>query len=270
MKKTINCDVIIPTFKNINTILRAVNSIENQTVLPKKIYIIDDFSNDEKYLELLNKLNDKSLIEVILLDENVGPGSARNVGIKLSDAKYIAFLDSDDAWHPKKLEIQYYIMEKELYYLTCHRTVFKVDDEIEDINKNFYAKKIQSKKLLFKNIIATRSVMMRNDKRYYFKENKRYSEDYLMWLEIAIDNNKLGYIDENLAYHFYNNISSGLSSNQKGMFLGELENFRILNENQKISNFTKYICSCLSFIKYLNRLRKTNILIKGFNLKYEK
>lgn len=263
MKKIINCDVVIPTFRNNNTINRAIDSVLNQSVSPNKIIIVDDYSNDEEYLNILKKLESKEFIEIIYLDKNSGPGTARNKGIMRSRSKYIAFLDSDDAWHPKKLEIQYHLMENESYYLSSHNTIYK-NNNIEEDPGETEVKALRPTILLFKNIIATRSVMMRNDRRYFFKENKRFSEDYLLWLEIAFDKNKIGYINNNLGYHFYNNFSSGLSSNQKEMFLGEIENYSILAKNKKISNLTRYLVSLVSFIKYINRIKKIYKLNKGY------
>ncbi|TDM19510.1 glycosyltransferase family 2 protein [Macrococcoides caseolyticum] len=265
MKKTINCDVIIPTYRNIDTINRAVDSVLNQTVLPNKIIIIDDHSNDTEYLKVLRELESLEIVNVLYLNKNGGPGTARNKGIEISNAKYIAFLDSDDAWHLNKLEIQYQVMENKNYYLTAHNTIYKNNNIIERISESYISKNVSPKKLLFKNIIATRSVMLKNDKTYFFKENKRFSEDYLMWLEIAFDKKKIGYINENLAFHFYNNFSSGLSSNHKKMLLGEIENFKILAERKKIARITQYLASLFSILKYLKRLVKVLLFSKGHN-----
>ena len=51
------------------------------------------------------------------MKQNVGPGEARNVGIKASDSEYLAFCDSDDYWMPDKLEKQLAFMaKKDVFY----------------------------------------------------------------------------------------------------------------------------------------------------------
>lgn len=95
----IDFDVIIPTFNRINLITRAIESIDNQSLIPKKIIIVDDgstdgtkdlFSNDDRYL--------------YIYQNNRGGASARNKGLLFSESEWIAFLDSDDIWEKNHLE----------------------------------------------------------------------------------------------------------------------------------------------------------------------
>ena len=89
--------VIIPVYNSYETIMRAVDSVINQTVLPREIIIVDDCSNDVITKELLKSIEyeQKSHVDITILylDTNVGPGSARNRGMEVAKAKYIAFLD---------------------------------------------------------------------------------------------------------------------------------------------------------------------------------
>ena len=108
--KNADVSVIVPFYNNINTLYRAITSIYNQTLLPKEIIIVNDGSTkkeSEKLIKLIKKF-DKKKIKIILLflKKNSGPGSARNFGWNKSSCKYIAFLDADDSWHIKKIEIQ--------------------------------------------------------------------------------------------------------------------------------------------------------------------
>jgi glycosyltransferase involved in cell wall biosynthesis len=96
--------VIIPVFNREKLVVKAINSVLAQTYQDFEILIIDDASTDntEKVIRDLN--NDK--IKYYRLDKNSGQCIARNFGIKKSNAKYIAFLDSDDEWFPEKLKLQ--------------------------------------------------------------------------------------------------------------------------------------------------------------------
>lgn len=96
--------VVIPTWNRANTIVRAVRSVLLQDYKDIEIIIIDDASTDNTF-EVVSTILD-SRIKYFRLEKNVGPAQARNMGIKYSSGKYIAFQDSDDYWEKSKLSIQ--------------------------------------------------------------------------------------------------------------------------------------------------------------------
>jgi len=101
--------VIIPTYNNSQVIGRAVSSAVRQTLRDIQIIVVDDGSTDNTQ-EIVSNLSD-SRIGYIRLAENRGSGAARNRGLQIAKGRYIAFLDSDDEWHPSKLERQVRLME---------------------------------------------------------------------------------------------------------------------------------------------------------------
>jgi glycosyltransferase involved in cell wall biosynthesis len=101
--------VIIPYFNSQDTIIRALNSVNSQTLLPHEVIIVNDFSDDNETKKILQNLvqnNWNFKLIIIHLTKNMGPGNARNIGWNNATGEYIAFLDSDDSWHPLKLEIK--------------------------------------------------------------------------------------------------------------------------------------------------------------------
>jgi glycosyltransferase involved in cell wall biosynthesis len=101
--------VVIPTYNRGLSTIGAVKSVLAQTYRPLEILVVDDGSTDgsidlvEQFLRSIAHVD----AEVTLLrQENRGPGCARNAGIAMARGAYIAFLDSDDTWHPEKLEQQ--------------------------------------------------------------------------------------------------------------------------------------------------------------------
>ena len=103
-------DIIIPVFNGSNTIEACINSVLAQKgYVPQKIIVIDDGSSDDSALIAINFNN--PLIKVIKTT-NQGVANARNLGIKYSTAKWIAFLDADDLWLPDKLLKQLHIAEQ--------------------------------------------------------------------------------------------------------------------------------------------------------------
>lgn len=102
--------VIIPTYNRAGKIMRSVESVLNQTYRDIELIIVDDCSKDNT-VEVLHKVQDDRL-RVIRLEQNSGACVARNTGIEAAKGEYIAFQDSDDAWHLEKLEKQLDALEK--------------------------------------------------------------------------------------------------------------------------------------------------------------
>ncbi|MBC8323131.1 MAG: glycosyltransferase family 2 protein [Candidatus Marinimicrobia bacterium] len=94
--------VIIPAFNRAHTLPRALDSLLAQTLKPKEIIVIDDGSTDDTKAVLADYLG-----LCIIEQANCGVSAARNVGVEKASGEWLAFLDSDDEWLPKKLEKQW-------------------------------------------------------------------------------------------------------------------------------------------------------------------
>jgi len=252
--------VIIPCYRCAVTIERAVDSVLNQTQVPEEIILVDDFSDDGSatisYLKNLKQKYQKFNIQILSLEKNQGPGSARNEAWKIASQPYIAFLDADDSWYPNKLELQYSWMKSHPeVLLTAHSSIQLFNDSHQkQFNhcKNFYPLNII--KLLFFNCIPTRSVMLKREIQYRFSPGKRYAEDYLLWLSIALDRHPIYFLGLPLSYSYKNEFGdSGLSSHMWQMEVGELNNYFLLFKTNKMSFFLFFTCSAYSLIKYIRR-----------------
>lgn len=102
--------VIIPTYRRSKYLIRAIESVLNQTYKDIEIIIIDDNgkgTEDQIDTQIrLQEYIDKNEIIYIPLEKNSGGSAARNVGINKSTGKYIALLDDDDEFMPQKIELQ--------------------------------------------------------------------------------------------------------------------------------------------------------------------
>jgi glycosyltransferase involved in cell wall biosynthesis len=96
--------VVIPTVDRSRTVVRAVRSALAQTLSPIEVIVVVD-GHDEATLEALREVEDPRL-RVKLLPARVGAGAARNAGTAEACAEWVAFLDDDDEWDSRKLEIQ--------------------------------------------------------------------------------------------------------------------------------------------------------------------
>lgn len=101
--------VIIPTHNRAKFLDSAVTSVLNQTFQDFEIIIVDDASTDDTP-QVVRQFKDER-IKYIRHEANQGGSSTRNTGIANSSGEYIAFLDDDDEWLPKKLKLQVELME---------------------------------------------------------------------------------------------------------------------------------------------------------------
>ena len=97
--------IIMPCHNSSGYIKESIESVLNQTYQDWELLIIDDCSSDgsPNYIRRLI-LDDRC--KLIELETNVGAAEARNIGQNAAEGRFIAFLDSDDLWEPRKLELQ--------------------------------------------------------------------------------------------------------------------------------------------------------------------
>ena len=100
--------VVIPAYNSARTLGETLESILSQTIVPRQIIVIDDGSKDGTGDVA------RGFGEVITYrrQENAGPSAARNHGLRLASEPWIAFIDADDVWHPRKIELQMRCLEK--------------------------------------------------------------------------------------------------------------------------------------------------------------
>lgn len=102
--------VITPAHNAASVLARAIQAVADQTRGSVEHIVIDDGSKDGT-LELLQELSREVPHLRYLHQQRQGAGMARNLGIEAAQGRYIAFLDSDDLWLPRKLEAQVTFME---------------------------------------------------------------------------------------------------------------------------------------------------------------
>lgn len=95
--------VIIPSYNRAGSIRAAVESVLKQSYADLELIVVDDGSTDDTEA-VLKGIDDDRLRYIY--QENAGACVARNTGIAAARGEYIAFHDSDDIWHPTKLEKQ--------------------------------------------------------------------------------------------------------------------------------------------------------------------
>ncbi|UWG50170.1 Glycosyl transferase family 2 [Halalkaliarchaeum sp. AArc-CO] len=101
--------VVLPTYDRPEFLAEAVRSVRQQTYPRIELVVVDDCS-PRPAADILAEVNTGSIFSVrcIRHDENSGANAARNTGIREANGKFIAFLDDDDKWLPKKIGRQVY------------------------------------------------------------------------------------------------------------------------------------------------------------------
>ena len=94
---------ILPTWNRAEWLEKSIQSVLDQTFGDFELVVVDDASTDST-AEIIERYSGK--IRTIVFSENRGVSAARNAAISTSDSEWIAFLDSDDFWHPDKLQKQ--------------------------------------------------------------------------------------------------------------------------------------------------------------------
>ncbi|WP_435362194.1 glycosyltransferase family 2 protein [Haloarchaeobius sp. DFWS5] len=104
--------VVIPTYNRADSVTRAIDSVLTQTVDDVECIVVDDASTDDTQA-VLEQYEDEQRVRTLLHEVNQGGNAARNTGLDAAEGEYVALLDSDDEWKPRKLERQLERLENE-------------------------------------------------------------------------------------------------------------------------------------------------------------
>lgn len=115
MNKDIVVSVVIPTFKRPDTLDRAINSVLNQTCPNVEVIVVDDNDPDTEGRRLteekMAQFNNEPRVRYIKHERNKNGSAARNTGARAANGEYVAFLDDDDEYLPRKIETQLEALE---------------------------------------------------------------------------------------------------------------------------------------------------------------
>tara|TARA_Y100000816_G_scaffold183065_1_gene132646 strand:+ start:642 stop:1385 length:744 start_codon:yes stop_codon:yes gene_type:complete len=235
--------IIIPYYKKKKFIDKTVSSIINQTYKNLEIIIIYD-DEDTSDLEFISEIQKKDKRIIIIKNlRNEGAGNSRNIGIKKANGKYIAFIDSDDTWQKNKLQKQINFMHKNNINAS-HTSYYIVDDKDKILGKRVAKNFFLLKELLKSCDIGLSTVIIK--KNLISDEikfpNLKTKEDFVLWLKLLQNNNKIYALDEYLT--FWTNSPNSLSSST---YQKLLDGFKVYN---KYMNFnlikSLYLLLCLS------------------------
>lgn len=173
--------IVLPVFNAEKTIEKTLESILLQAYTEFEVFVIDDCSTDMTVAQI-EKIADKR-VKLIKNEQNKGAAYSRNKAIERSRSRFVAFVDSDDAWLPDKLQKQVKFMTENNCAISCTAYSRYVEDSFE---KNVVPPShITRKMMLASNYIALPTSMVdfsMTGERYF--RQLRAKEDYLFWLDL--------------------------------------------------------------------------------------
>ncbi|MBQ8555580.1 MAG: glycosyltransferase [Clostridia bacterium] len=178
--------VIIPTYNRRALLLRAVDSVLRQTYADLECIIVDDGSTDGT-AEAVRRLPDPR-IRYVRQERNAGACAARNRGVDMARGAYIAFLDSDDVWHPDKLEKQLVLLERTGADVATHAMYrMEVDGKAKLFPAHVQDGPLTLDDLLFENLVSTQCMMGRTEvfREVRFDEDMPRLQDWDLMLRLA-------------------------------------------------------------------------------------
>lgn len=175
--------IIMPVFNGLWFVGRTLTSVLNQAGYDDyEVIAIDDASTDGTGL-LLEGFGDER-IRRISLPANVGPAVARNRGIEAAQGRFIAFIDGDDFWHPRKLARQIAFM-KEFGHAFTYTKHIKLDSRLLPTRGFSPPRQLTYQKALRYNPLHTSSVIYDTSQvGKVFMPKLRKRQDYGLWLRI--------------------------------------------------------------------------------------
>lgn len=207
--------IIIPAYNQARYLKSAIKSVLAQTYTFWECIVVDDGSTDNTFEQVHQFKHPK--IKYIY-QNNAGLSAARNTGMEASKGEFLSFLDSDDCFAPKKLEL---LIEK---MNNCSDLALVAGNAaLIDENGNTIRRKFESSlpdkihKLLFGNPLHVGSVLLRREwylKIGLFDTNLRSYEDWDFWLRIVMAGGKMESINEIVSFYRFHTSQMTRNANQ--------------------------------------------------------
>ena len=277
--------IILPTYNRAHKISKALNSVINQSYQNWELIIVDNYSIDNTE-ELINLYNNKKF-SLYKINNNGVIAKSRNLGIEKSKGDYLCFLDSDDWWEPKKLELVNKSINDGYEFIYHDHNIVKTKGLIK--KREFVSQKLT--KPIFNDLIlkgpsfATSSVSL---SKKHFNEIGKFDEsfnliaweDWDAWLRYSKKNEKffhLNYVLSNITQDDENYLNKdrqikNLKCFKEKYMSGKIKypnwyNYTLFVNYSKIRNFrdAKILLSNINFFK-LNFIQKIIIILYSFKI----
>lgn len=250
--------VVVPCFRCAGTIAGAVASVAAQTLRPAEVLLVDDASGDDTLasLEAVARSYPAGWVKVISLSVNGGPSSARNEGWEQARQPWIAFIDADDSWHPRKIELQMAALDQDPHIaMIAHRmNVQPRSAPPPAVTLPIRLAAVPRRLLRMRSGFPTASVMLRRDLPFRFDESRRRAEDALLWGQILLSGYRCVTIQQVLAsWHKQPFGEGGLSGDLAAMHAAAWDMRRALYAQGLVGRAELLAAHAYSVVRYARR-----------------
>jgi glycosyltransferase involved in cell wall biosynthesis len=185
--------VVLPAFNRLQYLREAVDSVLAQTHTDWELIVADDGS-DQDTRAYLGGISDERIV-LLWLPHSGNPAAVRNHAIRRARGRYVAFLDSDDVWAPRKLEIQLGVMQSRPDRRWSYTNAILTDESARPLpdadsdGRGLYDGRIVEPLLKLVTDIATATVVAERslvNEVAGFDEEQRYCEDCDLWIRLAL------------------------------------------------------------------------------------
>ncbi len=245
--------IVTPMYKGAAFVCETIEAVLSQTYSNWEMIIVDDCSPDGGAgINAVKKYEDSRII-LIESKQNRGSSGARNIALEKAKGKYIAFLDSDDIWHPEFLEKQLAFM-KEKDASLVFSSYRRIDENTkEEILRPYIVPDRVSYRSLLKTcpIFPSTAIYDLNKcKKYFFNEQMgSLRDDYVYWLEMLKDI-KYGYGNKEILVDYRMRKASVTADKKKVIY----PQWRVLREVEKlpliVAVYYLFCWAVISFFKY--------------------
>ncbi len=200
--------IIIPTYNRAEDLKRALQSVFDQTFTDWEVVVVDNHSIDNTD-SLIESFNDPKIRLFKIHNEGVIAAS-RNLGLKHALGEYIAFLDSDDWWHPQKLEVSLKYLERgaDVVYHDLFRVkksnqkIFWKKAPARNPKSPIFVDLIVNSNALPNSSVVVRKQILNEIKGFAEDRDLIAAEDYDAWLRVAKISEKFEKIPQTLGYYW--------------------------------------------------------------------
>ncbi|WP_104025979.1 glycosyltransferase family 2 protein [Vibrio jasicida] len=244
--------IITPCYNAQGFIENTINSVVNQSFENWELIIVDDKSTDDTTSVIMRYASKDSRINLVVLDENSGsPVKPRNVGLGLAKGNIVCFLDADDIWYERKLEVQVKHMEDTGCSFSYMPYDIKYLSHKPEIIKTYIPPLLENYTSLLKlNTIGCLTVAIKKDliKDELFKNID--VEDFEYWLRILGKKNCTAYRASDISHSCYHVRGQSRSSNKFSLLKGYWNIFRMQDKGivRSVFSFLEYVVRY--FFKY--------------------
>lgn len=246
--------VIMPAYNAEKYIRQAIDSVRVQTYSDWELVIVDDKSSDHTISIVKEYCREDPRIKLLCNSQNQGVSHTRKKGVEAAAGEWIAFLDSDDAWQPEKLEKQIALQKQNNAKLIFTGSAF-MDSEGKPLEWVLHVpEKIQYRQLLKQNLISNSSVLI---------EKKAYEEcavladdmheDFACWLRFLRKGNIAYGVDEPLL--LYRLSAQSKSGNKLKAAKMNWKTYRAIGLNFVLAAYYMVWYAVKSVLKYKNLVK---------------